>query len=211
MQVSRRWLLTNVASFSALLCLPHFAMSQGKGQFKGQVATRWSENGRDMILTDPFEYIAPDGKRWPVPRGTSVDGASIPRFFWTAIGGPFEGPYRNASVIHDFYCQVRTRPYLEVHRVFYEAMQTSGVSETKSWLMYQAVSNFGPRWGGPKIDPKCEIVDDNYDFKYCARNFVKPTLEQPDLDRDRVEKFLNEVRADPQDIADLRAALPQLR
>src|SRR5712692_9140850 len=30
--------------------------------------------------------------------------ASIPRAFWSVIGGPLEGQYRNASVFHDVAC-----------------------------------------------------------------------------------------------------------
>ncbi len=213
MLVSRRRLLANIALCSGLLSFPRLGTAQAAGGFKGHVAARWADNGRDMILTEPFEYVAPDGRRWPVPRGTTVDGASIPRFFWSTIGGPFDGLYRNASVVHDFYCQVRTRTYEDVHRVFYDAMKTSGVTDAKGWLMYQAVLRFGPRWRDPKIDPKCEIVDDNYDFKFCARNFAKPPVEQPGLDRSGVEEFLKslDARADQGDIAALQAALTQLR
>jgi uncharacterized protein DUF1353 len=213
LQVSRRNILKNVASFSLALLSPHAAIAAGRGEFKGSVVARWTDNGRDMILTQPFEYIAPDSKRWPVPSGTTVDGASIPRIFWSAIGGPFEGQYRNASVVHDFYCKVRTRPYRDVHRMFYDAMLTSGVQDTKSWFMYQAVDQFGPKWTDPKIDPKCEVVDENYDFKRCARNFAKPALEQPTIDRSGLEEFLSrmESRADPADIAELRKQLPNLR
>ena len=43
-------------------------------------------------------------KTWTAPKGAKVDGASIPQLFWTPIGGPFEGKYRYASVIHDTEC-----------------------------------------------------------------------------------------------------------
>jgi len=142
--VCRRRFLRCLASSSLLLFIPQKIEAAGKGRYIGSVVARWANNGRDMILTQPFEYIAPDGRRWPVPTGTKVDGASIPRFFWTVIGGPFSGEYRNASVVHDFYCQVRTRPYRDVHRVLYDAMMASGVTESKGWLMYQAVDQFGP-------------------------------------------------------------------
>src|SRR5262245_55475397 len=132
------------------LCGAAFAAA---GQFKGRVVAEWLSDGRLMRLQEPFEYIDPNNRRWPVPAGITVDGASIPQVFWSLIGGPFEGLYRSASVIHDYYCVRRTRAFLQVHRVFYDGMLTSGVDGSRAWLMYQAVANFGPRWPAPKIDP----------------------------------------------------------
>ena len=148
-----------------------------------------------------------------MPAGTTVDGASIPQIFWTVIGGPFEGKYRSASVVHDFYCQVRTRPFKQVHRVFYDAMLTSGLAGRTPWLMYQAVDRFGPRWGDMKIDPKCEVVDENYDFAACSRNSAKRAVSHPSMDRETLEKFLGEVEgeASEDDINKLRGAIEAAR
>ncbi|OQS41908.1 DUF1353 domain-containing protein [Chromobacterium haemolyticum] len=108
--------------------------------------TAWLPDGRRMRLTQPFGYVDKDNLPWPVPVGAIVDGASIPQVLWSLIGGPLEGLYRQASIIHDYYCDVRTRPWQAVHRVFYEAMLCSGVSEPKAKIMYYAVYRFGPRW-----------------------------------------------------------------
>jgi Protein of unknown function (DUF1353) len=43
-----------------------------------------------------------------VPAGAIVGGASIPQVFWSIIGGPFEDKYREASVIHDYYCEQKS-------------------------------------------------------------------------------------------------------
>jgi hypothetical protein len=75
-----------------------------------------------------------------------VDGASIPKFAWSIIGGPFEGKYRDASVIHDVACVARSAPWEYVHLVFYYAMLASGVDKTTAKIMYAAVYHFGPRW-----------------------------------------------------------------
>src|SRR5229473_500744 len=72
--------------------------------------------------------------------------ASIPRAFWSVIGGPLEGQYRNASVFHDVACDQKSQPWKTVHRMFYNAMRWSGVYEIKAKIMYYAVYNFGPRW-----------------------------------------------------------------
>ena len=106
----------------------------------------WLDDGRHMQLKRPFTYIEEGGHEWPVPVETVVDGASIPQVFWSMIGGPFEGQYRNASIVHDYYCDIKSRPWLATHRMFHAAMLCSGVSAVRAKIMYYAVYRFGPRW-----------------------------------------------------------------
>lgn len=116
------------------------------GRFEGEVVTRWLEDGRRMELLQPFAYIAPDGLRWEAPQGSIVDGASIPRIAWSAIGGPFEGAYRKASVIHDVACHAKAQPWESVHEAFFNAMLAANVEPLRAKVMYAAVYYFGPRW-----------------------------------------------------------------
>jgi hypothetical protein len=87
-----------------------------------------------------------NGIEWSVPAGTILDGASIPRVFWSVIGAPFTGAFREASVIHDHYCNVRSRHWKAVHRAFLDGMLARGVDPLQAQLMYIAVYRFGPRW-----------------------------------------------------------------
>jgi Protein of unknown function (DUF1353) len=64
---------------------------------------------------------------------------------WSVIGGPFEGLYRNASVIHDVACAEQKRAWYMVHRAFYH-MMASGLGPVQAKIMYAAVYHFGPRW-----------------------------------------------------------------
>jgi hypothetical protein len=116
------------------------------GRFVGTVVAEWLQDGRQMKLLRPFEYDDPRGQRWFAPAGSIVDGASIPRWAWAVIGGPFEGKYRDASVIHDVACVTRDRPWQDVHRAFYLAMRAAGVDEVQAKVMYGAVYWQGPRW-----------------------------------------------------------------
>lgn len=104
-------------------------------------------DGRRARLLAALSFTQPDGQAWPVPAGVELDGASIPRFAWTLIGGPFEGCYRDASIVHDHYCVVRTRTWQATHNMFHDAMRASGESAVKAKIMYYAVYRFGPRWG----------------------------------------------------------------
>lgn len=101
-----------------------------------------------MKLLSDLKYIDPNNEVWIAPKNAKVDGASIPRMLWSIIGSPFSGKYRNASVIHDVACVEKKRPWQKVHRTFYNAMRASGVKPLQAKIMYAAVNNFGPRWGG---------------------------------------------------------------
>ncbi len=125
------------------------------GRFVGDVVARWAANGRDMTLVEPFAYVDPRDARWEAPAGAVVNGASIPQAFWSLIGGPFEGQFRNASVVHDVACEARDREWRQVHRMFYEACRCGGVAVAKAKAMYYAVWHFGPRW---RIEERKTIV-----------------------------------------------------
>ena len=116
------------------------------GRFEGDVVAAWDPDGRNMTLRENFAYIDSMERRWLAPAGTVVDGASIPRLFWTVIGSPFAGKYRNASVVHDIECDEMRQPWQDVHRMFYEACRCGGVDEAQAKIMYYAVYHFGPRW-----------------------------------------------------------------
>ncbi len=97
-------------------------------------------------LETDFRFKDPNGLLWTTPVGAEVDGASIPQLFWSFIGGPFEGSYINASVIHDHYCRTKERTAHDTHRNFYYGMRASQVPEWRSKLMHWAVSTYGPSW-----------------------------------------------------------------
>lgn len=134
-----------MATILTLLASPA-SYAENFGTFVGRVVAEWLSGGREMKLVEPFSYISPKNMLWDAPTGSIVDGASIPRFAWSIIGGPFEGKYRNASVIHDVACVRRDHTWQDVHEAFYTAMLASDVDTTIAKIMYAAVYHFGPRW-----------------------------------------------------------------
>src|ERR1700757_2946156 len=42
-------------------------------------------DGRQARLLAPLKFVRADGSEWPVPAGVELDGASIPRIFWSLI------------------------------------------------------------------------------------------------------------------------------
>jgi hypothetical protein len=115
--------------------------------FIGEVFTCWlPREPRKMKLTQDFSFVDKRGVTWLAPAGAIIDGASIPRAFWLVIGSPFFGHYRRASVIHDVYCVTKSRPYKQVHHMFYEAIKADGVGKYKAKAMYYALKIGAPKW-----------------------------------------------------------------
>jgi hypothetical protein len=133
-------------------CASSGAMSADRGpaRYEGVIRTEWQADGRTMTLLNDVTFIDARGQRWTARRHSSIDGASIPQVLWSA-GGPYEGKYRDASVIHDYYCDEtpKSRRWTDVHRMFYEAMLVSGVGQARALVMYGAVYRHGPRWPDP--------------------------------------------------------------
>jgi len=126
----------------------------GKGAFKkGDLEVRFfsstSGDGHPVELIQllkPFGYTDSRGVEWDVPEGYISDGASIPEWLWTALGGPYSGRYRDAAVIHDFYCREKTRKWQDVHMVFLEAALNRGTAVSLANTMYSGILFGGPRW-----------------------------------------------------------------
>ena len=114
--------------------------------YEGVPQVQFLPDGRNVRLTADLVFYDPSEIRWAVPALAVVDGASIPKVLWSVFGGPFEGKYRDASIIHDWYCDRRTRSWQATHRVFYDAMCVSRVSAKTAKIMYFAVRWKGPRW-----------------------------------------------------------------
>src|SRR6266446_972989 len=119
------------------------------GYYSGPVDTRWDNDGRNMTLLSELRYTDPKGVVWIAPAGSKVDGASIPRSLWSLMGGPFEGKYRDASVLHDVSYEQHKRPWQDCDRMFYNAMRCSGVSAVEAKTMFYALYRFGHHWKFP--------------------------------------------------------------
>jgi hypothetical protein len=122
------------------------------GRYTGQLILEPLRSGQQMKTVLDFGFLDGDGRHWPVPPGTLVDQASIPKPLWSLLGDPWEGRYRDASVMHGYYCAVRSMDWQSVHRMFYHAMLVSGVSPHHAKLVYAGVYFAGPRWQGMTVE-----------------------------------------------------------
>lgn len=134
----------------------------GNSSFSGQLKVLFLEpktaEDRSVQLLEDFGFKDSKGVEWLVPAGTTSDGASIPWSLWSFIGGPFDGPYRDAAVIHDYYCIQRTRTWEDVHKMFLEASLRRGVPESTAQTMYAGILYGGPRWDPPKSVTKAQVI-----------------------------------------------------
>jgi hypothetical protein len=158
------------------------------GYYSGYVEARWENDGRSMTLLRELRYTDPQGAVWVAPAGSEVDGASIPRSLWSVMGGPFEGKYRNASVLHDVAYDQHNRPWQDCDRMFYNAMRCSGVGPVEAKTMYYSLYKFGRHWKAPRAEPVkvggelvARAIPVNPDQVDEARDWIRnsdPSLEQ---------------------------------
>ena len=112
--------------------------------FSGEPETIW-DGSRNMTLKKELTYIDPDGKKWVAPVDSFVNGATIPRPLWTAIGSPYAGKYRRASVIHDYHVGEGYNPDVTpeqrkaADKMFYHACRFDGCSRRFAALLYIGV------------------------------------------------------------------------
>jgi len=125
------------------------------GKFSGNPRTEWLVDGsgadRNMRLLEDFSYTDPDGRLWPAPSRSVIDGASIPRPLWDTVGSPYTDDYRRASVVHDVACGNPTIPRKDADVMFYHACRAGGCSFLRAKLLYAGV-RFGA-WIGRSLAP----------------------------------------------------------
>jgi hypothetical protein len=116
------------------------------GRFTGRLVLEPLLGSQQMKTLLDFGFLDANGRNWPVPSGTSVDGASIPKGLWSWIGGLWEGKYREACIVHDYHCATRSTDWQSVRRMFYHAMLASGITQLFAKLVFAGVYFAGPRW-----------------------------------------------------------------
>jgi hypothetical protein len=113
------------------------------GSFSGNPKTEWlvDANGddRDMKLLEDFSYTDPAGRLWLAPKGSTVNGASIPRPLWSTVGSPYTDDYRQASIVHDVACNTPEISRKEADVMFFHACRAGGCSPRQARILYAGV------------------------------------------------------------------------
>jgi hypothetical protein len=151
-----------------------------------------SKDGREIRLLKRLTFTDKRGVSWRVPAGYTSDGASIPRVFWSVVGAPLSGRYRDAAIVHDYFCEKRSHPWERVHAMFYEASLAGGVEPSLAWAMYQVVHHLGPRWTALTNIPD-DCLTGKAPLSSCVLNAEPP--EFPSIDRETVIRIDEGIRA----------------
>lgn len=116
-----------------------------------------NRQGAFLPTLEEISFVDGSGRRWIVPPDTLTDGASIPTLFAPLVGDRQRREYLLAAALHDAYCGIgnealstyQSRPWEEVHRMFYDALLTAGTPPRIAKVMFAAVYLGGPRWNDP--------------------------------------------------------------
>jgi len=171
------------------------ARASNWGYFSGPVEARWEEDGVTMVLLNELRYTDPYGEVWVAPAGSRVNGASVPRAFWSLIGAPFEGKYRNASVLHDVAYEEQTRSWEDADRMFYNAMRCSGVGAVTAKTMYYALRRHGRHWKHRQAFP-VQSASDARSSAVAPEDVgeIRRWIQANDPNLDQIETRANESR-----------------
>lgn len=75
--------------------------------------------------------------------GLITNGASIPRFLWSAFGSPLIGEYLKPAIVHDGLYASHALSKNESDDLFLEMLITENVNILKSYAFYYSVKIFG--------------------------------------------------------------------
>lgn len=99
-------------------------------------------HGDKYILTEDYR-VRVKGYSVKVPCGFITDGASIPRFLWSAFGSPFDPKHMAGAVVHDYLYMSGILKRGIADTIFRILLQRSKVTSKKAWTFYYAVRLFG--------------------------------------------------------------------
>lgn len=101
------------------------------GSFSEDPQTEWitdpEKADRNMKLLADFSYTDPNNRVWLAPKGSKINGASIPRPLWSTVGSPYTDDYRRASIVHDVACAPDSGvPRKDADAMFFHACRAGG-------------------------------------------------------------------------------------
>jgi hypothetical protein len=113
------------------------------GKFSGNPKTEWLVDDagadRNMQLLEDFSFTDPNGNVWLAPKGSIINGASIPRPLWSTVGSPYTDDYRRASVVHDVACNTPMVNRKAADEMFFHACRAGGCTPAQARILYVGV------------------------------------------------------------------------
>ena len=140
-----------------------------------------------MTLLEDFHFVDRSQARWEAPKGSVVDGASIPRPLWTLVGSPYTGDYRRASIVHDIACEKAetSADRRKADRMFFEACRAGGCSLWDSIVLYVGV-RVGAWWSTVTLlddrPARLELAPDERELIRDFQEVAQTVLTQGEAD-----------------------------
>jgi hypothetical protein len=183
-----------------LLALCGFALADD-GKFEGSIVVEWLEGeGAQprMKLLQDFAFEDAQGRRWLAPKDQFIDAHSIPPAFRALVGAPFEGNYRKAALLHDYYSSAKTEQWKDVRRLFFNAARASGIAPADAKVMYMALYAEAPRWEprGSSCFNHCHAARSELVWRpVITENALRPIVEWIDSDDPSLDEIDEKVNA----------------
>jgi len=100
------------------------------------------DSKNDLLVLKNTAHYEINEDEYNILAGFKYDGASIPKVFWSLIGGKFHPDFQLAALLHDYMYAMKLGRN-KADRYFHRLLLKRGVSKIKARLMYLAVSWFG--------------------------------------------------------------------
>jgi len=98
----------------------------------------YTEDGHNFVLLEDYYYERLDGCQIPMPKGSTSDGASIPRALWVTLP-PF-GPYWRGAFLHDVLYRASSPDRAFCDETLLESMEYLGTPGFQAKIIYEGVS-----------------------------------------------------------------------
>ena len=113
------------------------------GHINGDLNITPTSNKRKWKTNSEVTYTTDSGKVVVVPANFVMDGASIPKMLWWAVGHPYIGNYARAALVHDYLYDNHELTKEEADLIFLDIMRIDGVKPWRRIAMYYAVKFCG--------------------------------------------------------------------
>jgi hypothetical protein len=168
-----------------------------EARFDGRIIVEWVDDNEfvaSMRLVKNFSFTQANGKTWPVPAGSIVDGRSMSPLFVRLSGHPFEGGFRRTAVVYDHAAKQQSQPWQEVQQMFFEGSVTEGILPIEAKVMYLLVNATGPRW---------VVRGESSCFNQCHHTGDPELVWRPLVDDDPVVALVSWLREEDPSLEDI--------
>jgi len=113
--------------------------------------------GKNRVVLEDYSYQN-DKYKITALQGFNTNGASIPKFFWSALSSPYYGSLVYAATLHDALYTKEALPRKECDKLLKEMAIEAGYNKIKANLIYFAVRLFGRSHWKENTDDKKHLV-----------------------------------------------------